>query len=476
MLGTMRASTLVLGSVLGLLGCRPSPVATPVADASAASDQAPVNQAPDVPSHSPTVTLPDTVGANPLAAEIDRLAAELEPSVVGYRRDLHAHPELGNREHRTAKVIAEHLRAHGWTVRTEVAHTGLVAVLEGGKPGPVVALRAEMDALPVKEQVDVPFASTATAPWRGSDTPVMHACGHDMHMAIAMGVAELLPKLRDRMPGTVKLLFQPAEEGAPEGEEGGAELMVAEHALVDPTPEVIFGLHVVTEPVGDVLFRPGPAMASSDSFRVVVHGTQTHGAYPWRGVDPVTVAAQIVLALQTVVSRQLDLTRSPSVVSVGSIHGGLRSNIIPDQVELVGTIRTFDTETRGEIHRRIERTAKSLAEAAGATATVEINQGYPVTDNDPVLVERMLPTLRRVAGTERVRHRQRVFGAEDFSFYQQQIPGMFFFLGIVPQGTVAAEAPSNHSPLFFADEKALQLGVRVMANLALDYLFASSSR
>lgn len=304
----------------------------------------------------------------------------------------------------------------------------------------------------------------------------MHACGHDMHMAIVMGVAELLPRLRQRLPGTVTLLFQPAEEGAPQGEEGGAALMIKEGALRDPTPEVIFGLHVVPEPVGTVLYRAGPAMASADRFTVTVKGRQTHGAYPWRGVDPITVSAQIVLAFQAMVSRQLDLSRSASVVSVGSIHGGVRSNIIPDQVEMIGTIRTFDAELRRELHRRLKQTAAGVAEAADAQATVTIHEGYPVTDNDPALVERMLPTLRRVAGPQRLRERNPVFGAEDFSFYQQQIPGMFFFLGIVPEGTPVAEAASNHSPRFFADEGALPLGVRAMSHLAVDYLFAAAER
>ncbi|MEM9453592.1 MAG: amidohydrolase [Myxococcota bacterium] len=428
---------------------------------------------PEPPAPPPaTATLSDDVGASPLAEQIDALAAELEPAVIEYRRDLHQHPELSNREHRTARVIAEHLRAHGWAVRTGVAHTGVVAVLEGGRPGAVVALRAEMDALPVREQTGLPFASTATAPWQGKDTPVMHACGHDLHMAIVMGVAELLPRVRERLPGTVVLLFQPAEEGAPPGEDGGAELMVKEGALDQPAPEAIFGLHVVPAAVGDVLYRAGPAMASSDRFTITVHGTQTHGAYPWKGVDPIVVASQIVLALQTIVTRQLDTTKTPSVVSVGSIHGGLRSNIIPDRVELVGTIRTFDDGVRRQIHERIEQTATKLAEAAGARAEVEIDVGYPAVDNDPHLLSRMLPTLQRVAGPDRVHERSPVLGAEDFAFYQQRIPGLFFFLGIVPEGTPVKEAPSNHSPYFLADEGALRLGVRAMTHLAVDYLFA----
>ncbi|MCX4241509.1 amidohydrolase [Paraliomyxa miuraensis] len=463
------ASFVLVTVLLGAPACRPT-TATPI-DADPPQPTSPASARPVTPEPR-EVVLPEVVGASPLAAEIDRLAAELEPAVVGYRRDLHEHPELGNREHRTARVIGDHLRAHGWSVRTGVAHTGLVAVLEGTAPGPVVALRAEMDALPVEEQTGLPFASKATASWRGQDTPVMHACGHDMHMAIAMGVAELLPRL-PRRPGTVVILFQPAEEGAPEGEEGGAELMVAEGALAEPAPEVIFGLHVVPEPVGDVLYRVGPAMASADALRIVVKGKQTHGAYPWRGVDPVTVSAQIVLALQTIVTRQLDTTKSASVISVGSISGGVRGNIIPDEVEMIGTIRTFDAGIRQQLHERIEHMARLTAEASGATAEVTIDLGYPVVDNDPMLLSRMLPTLQRVAGPGRLRERQPVLGAEDFAFYQQRIPGLFFFLGIVPEGTPVAQAPSNHSPRFLADEAALGIGVRAMSHLVADYLFAA---
>ncbi|MCA9706117.1 MAG: amidohydrolase [Myxococcales bacterium] len=477
----MRARGLVWSLLLGVLGCRSPaaptqaqpPVAGPASAEVGASESGPGPGSGSGPERRPVALMVDA-GASPLAEEIDRLAAELEPAVIGYRRDLHRHPELGNREHRTARVIAEHLRTHGWRVRTGVAHTGLVAVLEGGRPGPVVALRADMDGLPVQEQTGLPFASTATATWRGQPTPVMHACGHDLHMAIAMGAAEILPRLRERLPGTVVLLFQPAEEGAPPGEEGGAALMMKEGALEGPVPEAIFGLHVVPEPVGEVLYRAGPTMASADRFTVVVRGTQTHGAYPWRGVDPIVVSAQIVLALQTIVTRQLDLTRSASVISVGSIQGGVRGNIIPERVELTGTIRTFDEEVRRQIHERIERTATKVAEAAGATAEVEIHLGYPVVDNDPVLVEHMLPTLARVAGPGRLHERTPVFGAEDFAFYQQRIPGFFFFLGIVPEGTPGEEAASNHSPRFMADEGALRLGVRAMTHLAVDYLFAAA--
>jgi amidohydrolase len=343
--------------------------------------------------------------------------------------------------------------------------------------GPTLLLRADMDALPVVEETGLPYASQVKVrDARGATVGVMHACGHDMHMAIAMGVAEILPRMRKELPGTVVLLFQPAEEGPPRGEQGGADLMVAEGALEDPAPEVIFGLHVFPERVGEVGWRAGPSMASGDSLRITVKGKQTHAAYPWRGVDPITVSAQIVLALQTVVTRQVDLTKSASVVSIGSIQGGVRGNIIPDQVEMVGTIRTFDPEVREQLHQRIARTAQGIAEAAGATAEVVIDEGYPAVDNDPTLTMRMLPTLERVVGADKLEERQPVFGSEDFSFYQQVIPGFFFFLGVTPEGMAVEEAASNHSPKFFSDEKALKVGVRAMANLAVDYLYAAEKR
>lgn len=413
---------------------------------------------------------------SPLHAEIDAAARALNGEVVTWRRQIHANPELGNREVKTARLVAEHLRGLGLRVRTNVAHTGVVAVLDGGAPGPVVALRADMDALPIAEEVDVPFASRVTAEHEGRPTPVMHACGHDLHTAILMGVAQVLTGMRERLPGQVVFLFQPAEEGPPAGERGGAALMIAEGALADPKPEAIFGLHVVTEPVGELHVRSGPAMASSDSFHIVVRGKQTHGAYPWRGVDPITVAAQIVLALQTIPSRQIDLTKSPSVVSVGKIEGGVRSNIIPETVELAGTIRTFDEGVRGELHERIRRTAVSIAEAAGAKAEVSIDVGYPVTDNDPALTRFIVPTLERVAGADRVHERPPVYGAEDFAFYQREIPGVYLFLGIVPATADPKLAAPNHSPRFFADEAALELGVRALAQVALDYLTSDAPR
>lgn len=402
-----------------------------------------------------------------LLEEADRRAAALEQKVVAWRRDIHEHPELSNREFRTSKLVAEHLRRLGLEVRTGVAHTGVVGVLRGGRPGRVVALRADMDALPVTEMVDLPFASKARATYNGQEVGVMHACGHDNHVAILMGVAEALAGMRERIPGTVVFVFQPAEEGAPAGEEGGAALMIREGALRDPRPDAIFGLHVWPLPVAHISYRPGGTMAASDRFRIVVRGRQTHGAQPWLGVDPVVAASQVVLGLQTVVSRQSDLTKGAAVVTVGSIQGGIRYNIIPDSVVLVGTIRTLDPGMQGDVHERIRRTAMKIAESAGASATVEIERYAPVTYNDPELAERMAATLRRVAGAENVSVSAATTTAEDFAFYQQEIPGLFFFLGVAPD---AAKAAPNHSPYFFADERALPVGVRALTHVALDFL------
>jgi len=400
---------------------------------------------------------------------IDELAKQVEPSVIACRRDIHQHPELGNREVRTSKLIADKLKSLGIEVRTPVAHTGVVGTLRGGKPGRTVALRADMDALPVVEQVDVPFKSTARTTYNGHDVGVMHACGHDAHVAILLGVAEVLSKVRAEIPGTVVFLFQPAEEGAPEGEEGGAELMVKEGALQGVN--AVFGLHVTSRyPVGEIAWKPGGMMAAVDSFKINVHGKQTHGAYPWLGVDPIVVASQIVLALQLIPSRQLDTTLAPSVVTVGAIHGGVRNNIIPDDVEMLGTIRSLDKGMRDDIHARIKRTAEDIAAAAGAKAEVAITPGYPITYNDPALTEQIAPTLQRLAQNTEVVNA--TLGAEDFSFYQQKVPGLFFWLGTRPKNQTAAEAPSNHSPLFYVDESGLELGVRALAHVALDYLRA----
>lgn len=408
-----------------------------------------------------------------LGTRLDSLADALEPKVIAWRRDIHQHPELGNREVRTAGLAAEHLKALGYEVLTGVARTGVVAVLRGGRPGPVVALRADMDALPVTEEVDLPFASKARTTFAGKETGVMHACGHDTHVAMLMGAAEALAAVRDELPGTVLLLFQPSEEGPPPGEKGGATLMIEEGALDNPKPAVIFGLHIGSMlNVGQIGYRPGAAMAAADVLRITVKGRQTHGAAPWAGVDPIVVSAQIVLGLQTIVSRQVNITREPVVVTIGGIDGGIRFNIIPDKVTMVGTIRSFDEAVREDVHRRIRLTAENIAEAAGAVAEVEIEKPYAVTVNDPILTAAMLPTLKRVAGAQNVQERERVMGAEDFSFYGQKVPGLFLFLGGTPVGQDAAKAPSNHSPKFSIDESALKLGVRTLLHMTVDYMQA----
>ena len=405
------------------------------------------------------------------APQIDVLAQELSDKVVRWRRDFHEHPELGNRETRTAKIVADHLRSLGMEVRTGVAHTGVVGVLKGGKPGKVVALRSDMDALPVTEQVNLPFASRVKSTYNGQEVGVMHACGHDNHLAILMGVAEILARMKDQLPGTVVFMFQPAEEGAPSGEEGGAALMVKEGAFDNPKPDAVFGLHVWgAGTVGRISYRAGATMASSDVLRITVRGKQTHGAVPWGGVDPVVVSSQIVLGLQTIASRQLDVTKTPSIITVGSIHGGVRYNIIPDEVQLDGTIRTFDAKVQQDMHRRIKLTAESIAASAGATANVTITPLYPVTVNDPGLTEKMVPTLRRVAGADNVSEQPLVTASEDFSFFAQRAPGMFVFLGATRKGVDPVTAPANHSPLFDVDEGVLPLGVRTLANLAADFL------
>lgn len=412
--------------------------------------------------------------SNPLAGEVDRLATELNSQVVTWRRDFHKNPELGNREVRTSKVIADELRKLGYEVTTNVATTGVVGVLRGAKPGPVVALRSDMDALPVTEQVDLPFKSTAKAQWNGAEVGVMHACGHDNHMAILLGTATALARMKDRLPGTVKVIFQPAEEGLPPGEVGGAEQMLKENVFENPKVDAVFGLHVFAFPAGEIRYRPGAMMASQDNFIIRVKGRQTHGAIPWGGVDPIVIGSQIVMALQTIISRSVNITEAPAVVTVGRFTGGNRANIVPDQVELEGTIRAFDENVRKDIQARLRNIATNIAEGAGATAEVSIQNGYPVTRNDPALTERMLPTLRRVAGEANLKLASLTGTAEDFSYFEQRVPGMFVFLGVTPRDQDYTKAAQNHSPLFFADESALPVGVRVMTNLALDYLFSKS--
>ncbi len=412
------------------------------------------------------------VVASALAAQIDAAAQAAEARVVAWRRDFHAHPELGNREFRTAGIVADHLRALGFDeVRTGVAHTGVVGLLKGGQPGPVVALRADMDALPVAEEVDLPFASKVKAEWNGEQVGVMHACGHDAHTAILMGVAEVLAGQRAALRGSVKFIFQPAEELPPEGEDGGAKMMIAEGAMDNPRPAAIFGLHVTSRlPLNVVGYRPGPTMASADNLKITIQGSQTHGAMPWAGVDPIVVSAQVVLGLQTVISRQVDLTREPAVLTIGTIHGGLRENIIPESVEMRGTIRTFDEEMRDDVHERVTYLAQAIARGSRAGCEVCIKKNYPVTVNDPALTEAMRPTLARVAGPNRLALVPKVTGSEDFSFFQRVVPGLFVFVGVTPEDKEVAKAAPNHSPRFFVDERCLVTGVRLLSHLAADYL------
>ena len=401
-------------------------------------------------------------------AELDdailRHTEAITSQVTAWRRDIHEHPELSNREVRTAALVAEHLRGLGMSVQTGIAHTGVVGVLEGGSPGPVVALRADMDALPVTEQVDLPFASEVRTTYNGEEVGVMHACGHDAHTAILMGAASVLSAMRDDLRGTVKFVFQPAEEGAPEGEEGGARLMIEEGVLNNPSPEAIFALHTAPAPTGFVGYASGPLMAGADWLRISVEGRQTHGASPWNGIDPIVVASQIVTGLQTV-PRQVDPTL-PTIISIGSIHGGVRGNIIPDRVEMEGTIRMLDPSIREDVLERVRRTAEKIAEASGATATVEIEPYAPITLNDPELTERMLPTLRRIAG-DWLWEMPPVTVSEDFSFFQREIPGLYLFIGVNGEGV--AQASPNHSPLFFVNEDALPIGVRMLSSLVVDY-------
>ncbi len=401
-----------------------------------------------------------------LAADLQPRIDAVMPKVVTWRRDFHENPELSNQEFRTAKIVAEHLRSLGMEVETGVAHTGVVGTLRGGD-GPVVALRADMDALPVTELVDLPFASKVKGIYQGREVGVMHACGHDNHVAILMGVAEILAGMGNKLPGTVKFIFQPAEEGTPDGSVGGAELMLMEGAFENPRPDVVFGLHVFPLPVGTIATRPGGLMASSDRHQITINGKQTHGAVPWAGVDPIVTASQVVLGLQTIVSRQIDATLTPSIVTIGRIEGGVRNNIIPESVALEGTIRTFDAATRIDIHKRIRRTAENIAEAAGATADVVIDQGYGVTRNDPTLYREMTPTLEMVAGDRFIEATQTTT-AEDFSYFANEVPGLFLFLGVAPDDPSLIHP--NHSPRFYADERALPVGVEALTSMTLDYM------
>lgn len=397
--------------------------------------------------------------------------AAVESKVIEWRRDIHQHPELSNREFKTAEKIADHLKSLGIEVQTGVAHTGVVGLLKGNRPGKVVALRADIDALPVTERNDLPFKSTVTSEYLGEEVGVMHACGHDTHIAILMGVAEVLAKNKDKIRGTVKFIFQPAEEGAPPGEEGGAELMVKEGVLENPKVDVIYGLHIGSYlPVGQIAYKPGGALAAAQRFVVDIKGKQTHGSAPWGGVDPILVAAKIVDGFQSIISREMELTKEAAVITVGKISGGVRNNIIPESAELIGTIRTLDYDMQKQVNERMKEMASTIAKAYRAEATVEIAKGVPITYNDPSLTEASLPSLKEVAGEGNVHLIKAITGAEDFSFYQEKIPGFFFILGGKDPNAGPDDHFPHHTPDFKIDDSGLLLGVRAMTEIALDYL------
>lgn len=406
-----------------------------------------------------------------LKTEVDQRADDIEAQVIEWRRDFHQYPELSNREFETAKKIEKELRRLGLEVETGVAHTGVVAVLKGAKPGPTVALRADMDALPVTERVDIPFASKVTSTYLDKEVGVMHACGHDTHVAMLLGAAEILTSMKDQLEGNVVFIFQPAEEGAPQGEEGGAELMVKEGLMNRINTDVIFGLHINSgTEVGKIRYKPGGTMAAADRFVIKVKGKQTHGSRPWGGVDPIVVSAQIINGLQTIISRQTELTKEAAVITVGKIDGGVRNNIIPEECEMIGTIRTLDTAMQRIIHEKIRLTATKIAESAGAVAEVDIQIGYPVTFNSPALTQTMLQTIFDAAGEENVLLTPASTGAEDFSFFAREVPGLFLFLGGMPKGMSQFDAAPHHTPDFFIDESGMKLGVRTLCHLTLDYM------
>lgn len=412
--------------------------------------------------------LPLIAFAQTIPPEIERAIEEVEEEVIQWRRYFHEHPELSNREYKTAEYIADFLNELGLEVKTGIAHTGVVGYLEGEGEGPTIGLRADMDALPVTERGDLPFASKVTANYLGKETGVMHACGHDSHMAMLMGVAKVLTAHKDQLNGNVVFVFQPAEEGAPEGEEGGAELMV-EEGLFDMYPiDVFFGQHIwATNDAGTIAYKSGGFMAASNSFELKIKGVQAHGSAPWEGIDPVTVAAQTILGFQNIVSRMSQITKEPVVISVGKVDAGVRSNIIPEEATLIGTIRTFDEEMKKKVFADMERIAENIAKAYGATADLKINKGYPVTYNDPDLTAKMLPTLRKAGKTI---ESLPITGAEDFSFFGQKVPALFIFTGGKPLNDTREKVASHHTPDFFIDESGFLTGVKALVYLTLDYM------
>lgn len=395
----------------------------------------------------------------------------IEAKCVSWRRDIHEHPELGNQEFRTAKLISDHLKKIGFDVKEGVAKTGVVGILRGGKPGPCIALRADMDALPIIETVDIPFASKERSTFGGQDVGVMHACGHDTHVAILMSVAEILAGIKSEIKGTIKFIFQPAEEGLPDSEEGGAPLMVKEGVMDNPKVDVIFGLHIESNiEVGKIEYKPGAFMASSDWFTIKVKGKGSHGSQPWLGIDPIQVSAQIIEGLQNIVSRQSELTKAPVVITVGKISGGVRNNIIPEDCIMYGTIRTLDANMQNEVHEKIKQTATKIAEASDAFAEVTIDTKTLVTYNTPDLVKKMVPSLQSAAGAQNVTEREWVTGAEDFSYYGTKAPSFFFYLGGMPKGNDPKKAPPHHTSQFFVDESGMKTGIKAFCDLVIDYM------
>jgi amidohydrolase len=407
-----------------------------------------------------------------LVTKAAALAKEVEPKVIEWRHDFHQYPELSNREFQTAEKIATHLKSLGLEVQTGVAKTGVVAILHGGKPGPVIGLRADMDALPVTERVNLPWASKVTAVFNDQPTGVMHACGHDTHVAILMGVAEVLSKMKSDLRGTVKFIFQPAEEGPPLGEEGGAPLMIKEGVMKNPNLDVMFGLHINAQTnVGQITYKPGGTMAAADTWRVIIKGKQSHGSTPWTSVDPIVTSSLIINGLQTIISRQTELTKEPAVISVGMIRGGIRQNIIPEQVELLGTIRTLDTEMQELLHGKFRRTVTAIAESQGASVEIEIMKITPVVYNDPALTARAVKWLQNAAGIENVNLRKAMTGAEDFAFYAKEVPAFFFFVGGTPKGQDALNAAPHHTPDFYVDDTSMMTGMKALLNCTLGYMF-----
>lgn len=406
--------------------------------------------------------------------QIEKKAKEIETKMIEWRRHIHQNPELSNREFKTAEYVANHLESLGIEVQKGVAHTGVVGILKGGKEGPVVGLRADMDGLPVTERVDIPFKSEVISTYNGIETGVMHACGHDTHVAILMATAEVLASMKKDLKGTVKFVFQPAEEGAPPGENGGAKMMVEEGVLKNPDVDVMFGLHISSDlPVNSVRFKPGGLLAAADRFRIVVHGVQTHGSRPWGGNDPIFISAQIINGLQGIISRQTELTKEAAVISVGLIRGGVRNNIIPEEVEMIGTIRTLDQDMQDLIHEKMKMVVTNMAESFGATATIEIEKGVPVTYNDPALTEFAKATLNRVLDSDRVLISKAITGGEDFSFFANEIPSFFFFLGGLPESHKEGEfIPAHHTPDFYVDDSGLISGLKAMVNLTVDYMYS----